>query len=50
MSVEASVVRVGGPVIVGAGLAGLMTAIELSPIPCIGRTSVVSPAGGVHPV
>ena len=35
MSVEASVVRVGGPVIVGAGLAGLMTAIELSPIPCI---------------
>ena len=35
MTVEANVVRVDGPVIIGAGLAGLMTAIELAPIPCI---------------
>jgi L-aspartate oxidase len=35
MTVEAHVVHVDGPVIIGAGLAGLMTAIELSPIPCI---------------
>jgi len=33
--VIADVVVSDGPVIVGAGLAGLMTAIELSPIPCI---------------
>lgn len=32
---NAPVHEVDGPVIIGAGLAGLMTAIELSPIPCL---------------
>lgn len=31
----AALVRLDGPVIVGAGLAGLMTAIELAPLPCL---------------
>lgn len=31
----ADVFEVDGPVIIGAGLAGLMTAIELSPTPCV---------------
>ncbi|MFT4110255.1 L-aspartate oxidase [Propionicimonas sp.] len=30
-----TVVEAGGPVIVGAGLAGLTAAIELSPLPCV---------------
>ncbi len=32
---SADVVTIDGPVIVGAGLAGLMTAIELAPTPCL---------------
>ncbi len=35
MSTPTQVVVAGGPVIIGAGLAGLSAAIELSPLPCI---------------